>query len=233
MTLVFCALIVAPLVMFASDTFQYIPIAVLAGIVIVAVLSFVKVAEAKRLWRVQRADFWVMMSAFAGTMVLGLELGVLLAVAMSIALIVYRVSRPHLPELGRLPGTDSFVELTRHPEATTFPGTAIVRVETALYFTNAEVLSNRLLELECAHAGLHTMVLDMSGVNYLDSTADHGLRNVAARYRAQGMRVLIVNVEERVRAVMDASGFTDLVGPAAFFPTDAAAVAHLETRPGQ
>jgi sulfate permease, SulP family len=136
----------------------------------------------------------------------------------------------HLPELGRLDGTDSFVELGRHPDATTYPGAAIVRIETALYFTNAEVLANRLRRLE--RDGLTTIVLDASGVNYLDSTADHQLRKLAVRYRERGVRLLLVNVEEPVRAVMDTSGFTDLVGSDAFFPTDADAVARLESRRG-
>lgn len=231
LTGVLCALIVAPLVMFGSESFQYIPIAVLAAIVIVAVLSFIKVGQALRLWHVQRADFWLTLTAFVATIFLGLELGVLLAIAMSLVLIVYRVSRPHLPELGRLEGTDSFVELARHPQTTTYPGTAIVRVETALYFTNAEVLDNRLKELENERDDLHTVVLDASGVNYLDSTADHQLRKLAARYGERGIRLLLVNVEDPVRRVMDASGFTDLVGPDAFFPTDADAVAHLDARP--
>jgi SulP family sulfate permease len=229
LTGVLCALIVAPLVMFGSESFEYIPITVLAAIVIVAVLSFIKVSEARRLWRVQRSDFWLMSTAFVATIFLGLEPGVLLAVALSIVLIVYRVSRPHLPELGRLDGTDAFVDLDRHPDGTTtFPGTAIVRIETALYFTNAEVLANRLRRLEEEHRDLQTIVLDASGVNYLDSTADHQLRKLAQRYRERGTRLLLVNVEEPVRAVMDASGFTDLVGPDAFFATDADAVAHLD-----
>jgi sulfate permease, SulP family len=224
------ALIVAPLVMFGTGTFRYIPICVLAAIVIVAVLPFIKIGEAVRLWRVQRADFWVMLLAFVGTLLLGLELGVLLAVATSITLIVYRVSRPRIPELGRLPGTDSFVELARHPDAETYPGTAIVRVEAALYFTNAEPFANRLYGLERDHRELHTIVLDASGVNHLDATADHQLRKLAARYRERGIRLLLVNVEDDVRDVMDASGFTELVGPDRFFATDADAVAHLDAR---
>jgi sulfate permease, SulP family len=231
LTGVLCALIVAPLVMFGSDAFQYIPITVLAAIVIVAVLSFIKVSEARRLWNVQRSDFWLMLASFVATIFLGLEAGVLLAVAISLVLIVYRVSRPHLPELGRLDGTDSFVELDRNPEARTYPGVAIVRPETALYFTNAEVLANRLRQLERERDDLHTIVLDASGVNYLDSTADHQLRKLAARYRDRGIRLLLVNVEEPVRRVMDASGFTDLVGRDAFFATDADAVAHLDSGP--
>ncbi|MBV8561236.1 MAG: sulfate permease, partial [Acidimicrobiia bacterium] len=141
------AVIVAVLVMFGTGLFRYIPICVLGAIVIVAVLPFIKIGEARRVWRVQRADFWVMMLAFVGTLVLGLELGVILAVATSITLIVYRICRPRIPELGRLPHTDAFVELARHPDAETFPGTAIVRVEAALYFSNADVVIDRLRRL--------------------------------------------------------------------------------------
>jgi SulP family sulfate permease len=224
------ALVVAPLLVFGSITFQDIPITVLAAIVIIAVAPFIKVGEARRLWRVQRADFWVAMISFAGTILIGLEVGVLLAVTISVTLIVYRVSRPHLPELGRLPGTDSFAELARHPGARTYPGTAIVRVEAALYFTNAEPLANRLRRIEQQHPDLHTVVLDASGVNHLDATADHELRKLAARYRAHGMQLFLVNVDDDVRSVMDASGLTELVGPDHFFATDADAVAHLDAR---
>jgi SulP family sulfate permease len=222
------ALIVAPLLMFGTNTFEYIPICVLGAIVIVAVLPFIKVREAQRLWRVQRADFWVAMLAFVGTLLLGLELGVLLAVAISITLIVYRVSRPHMPELGRLPGSDAFVELSRHPDARTYAGTAIVRVESALYFTNAEPLANRFRQVEGGHPGLHTIVLDASGVNHLDATADHELRKLATHFRDQDVRLLFVNVDDDVRDVMDASGLTALVDPDSFFATDADAVAHLD-----
>jgi SulP family sulfate permease len=177
---------------------------------------------------VQRADFWMAMLAFWGTILLGLEIGVLVAVATSITLIVYRVSRPHMPELGRLSGTDSFVELARHPDTQTFPGTAIIRVEAPLYFTNAEPLEKRLKRVEELHPDLHTIVLDASGVNHLDATADHELRKLASRYRERSIRLLFVNVDGPVRDVMDASGLTDLVGRESFFATDADAVAHLD-----
>ena len=105
-----------------------------------------------------------------------------------------------------------------------------MRVEAALYFTNAEPLANRLAQVERDHPGLHTLVLDASGVNHLDATADHQLRKLAARYRDHDVRVLFVNVDDDVRDVMDASGLTELVGPDNFFATDADAVAHLDAR---
>ena len=224
---VISAVVVAVLVMFATGSFRYIPICVLGAVVIVAVLPFIKIGEARRLWRVQRADFWVMVLAFVGTLVLGLEVGVVLAVATSVALIVYRVSRPRIPELGRLPNTDAFVELARHPQAETYPGTVIVRMEASLYFSNADVLGNRLRLLQRTRPELHTIVLDASGVNHLDATADHELRKLAARFQDQGIVLLLVNVDDDVRTVMEASGLVELLGDECFFATDADAAAHL------
>jgi SulP family sulfate permease len=223
------AFVVAPLLLFGTELFSDIPIAVLSAIVIVAVVPFVKVREARRLWRVQRADFWVLMLSFVGTLALGLEVGVLVAVVVSVVIIVYRITRPHIPELGRIPGTDYFLELGRHPDARVYDGIVVLRPDASLYFTNAESLVARLRPLETDRPGLHTVVLDASGVDHLDATADHELRKMAERYRKSNVRLIMVNVSDGVRAVMDASGFTDLVGPDAFFATDAAAIAHLDS----
>ena len=222
------AFVVAPLLLFGTGLFSDIPIAVLSAIVIVAVAPFVKVREARRLWHVQRADFWVLMLSFVGTLALGLEVGVLVAVVVSVVIIVYRITRPHIPELGRIPGTDYFLELGRHPDARIYDGIVVLRPDASLYFTNAESLVARLRPLETDRPGLHTVVLDASGVDHLDATADHELRKIAERYRKQNVRLILVNVADGVRTVMDASGFTDLVGPDAFFATDADAIAHLD-----
>jgi SulP family sulfate permease len=226
------ALVIVPLLVLWPDVFEWIPTAVLAAIVVVAVVGFVKVVEGRRLWRVARADFWLMLLAFATTMALGLEVGVLVAVAASVAMIVYRVTRPRIPELGREPSTRAFVEVGRHPGVETFPGVAILRVESALYFTNAESIERRLRVLVEGRPDLTTIVIDAGGINHLDSTADEMVRKVASELAARGVRILLVDVEEQVKDVMDASGLTALVGEDAFFATDADAVTWLEAATG-
>jgi SulP family sulfate permease len=219
------ALVVAPLLVFVPDLFSDIPIAVLAGIVIAAVIGFLKIGEAKRLWRVARSDFWIMMLSFAATVGFGLEFGVLLTTVASLVIIIYRVTRPRIPELGRLPGTDAFVELARHPAAETFPGAVIVRPEAPMVYTSAESIEHRLESLD---PGVHTVVLDASGINHVDATGDHALRTVTRRLQERGIRLLLVNVHDDVRDVLDASGFTELLGADHYFASDEDAVAHLE-----
>lgn len=223
-------IIVAPLLLFGTSLFRPIPIAVLSAVVIVAVIGFVDVGEARRLWRVQQADFWMAMTAFVGTLVLGLEVGVLVAVALSIGLIVYRVTRPRFPELGRIPGTDYFLDRRRHPDAQGYPGTVVLGIDASLWFTNADGLRTRMHAIETGQPDVHTVVLDMSGVDHLDTTADHTLRKICTRSTQRGTRILFVNVDDEVRAVMDASGLSAMAGDEAFFATDADAVRHLDAR---
>ncbi len=223
---VITALVVAPLLIFWTDAFEYIPVGILAVIVIAAVVGFVHVNEARRLWRVHRPDFWLLMGSFLSAVALGLEFGVLVAVAVSIAAIVYHATNPRIPELGRLPGTHAFVELARHPGAETFPGVAVLRPESPLYFTNAPTVERRLraaLERE----GTHTLVVDASGVDQIDTTADHMLRELVGNHRARGVTFVFVTVHDDVRDVMDASGLTELVGAENFVASDQDAVARI------
>jgi SulP family sulfate permease len=220
------AAVVAPLLIFWTDAFEYIPIGILAVIVIVAVAGFIHVAEARRLWRVHRPDFWLLMGSFASAVALGVEFGVLVAAGASIAAIVYRATNPRITELGRLPGTHAFVELGRHPEAETFPGVAVMRPESPLYFTNAPTVERRL-RAALERDGTHTLVVDASGVDHLDSTADHMLRELVGDHRARGARFVFVAVHDDVRDVMDQSGLAELVGTENFVATDQDAVARI------
>ena len=96
---------------------------------------------------------------------------------------------------------------------------------------NAEAFEHRLVALDSAVPDLRAVVLDASGIDDLDATADHTLRRTAGRYAERGITLSMVNVNARVREVMDASGLTAMVGEARFFATDADAIAHLESQP--
>lgn len=225
---VIAAAVVAPLLLFGTVTFRDIPLAVLAAIVVVAVLGFLKVGEARRLWRVKRSDFWLMAVSFAATLALGLERGVLLAVAASIVALVYRATRPQIVVLGRQEGSDAFLEMEHHPDLRVFPGTLILRVNASITFVNAEAFEGRIASAVATAPDLHTVVLDASGIDELDATGDHALRRTATRLHERQVALYLVNVNDRVKDVADASGLTAEVGEDHFFATDADAIAHLD-----
>jgi SulP family sulfate permease len=207
--LVSVVLVVATLTVF-SDALADVPQSVLAAIVVMAVLGFLKVGEARTLWAVKRADFWLLVLTFAGTFVLGLEPGLLLAVAASVAVVLYRVSRPRIVVLGVEPGTGDMAEIARNPDAVAPDGTLIVRVDAPLFFANAEYLVDHLRRLEDQRGdgALTKVVLDASGVDNLDSTAAKTLAKITDGYRKRGIVFAIVNVKDEVRDVMDAAGVT-------------------------
>jgi anti-anti-sigma regulatory factor len=94
----------------------------------------------------------------------------------------------------------------------------VVRVDAPRWFSNADALRARVRSGEDDHPELDTLVLGMSGVDELDSTADDELRKPAARCRACGVQLLVLQVPEPVRVVLDASGFTDLISPDSYVP---------------
>lgn len=201
------ALVVATLTVF-SDALADVPQSVLAAVVVMAVLGFLKVREARALWTVKRADLWLLLLTFVATVVLGLEPGLLVAVAASLAVVLYRVSRPRIVLLGVEPGNGALEEIARHPDAVAPDGTLIVRVDAPLFFANAEYLVDHLRTLEARRDGapLRAVVLDASGVDNLDSTAARALAKLVHAYSARGVTFTIVNVKDEVRDVMDAAG---------------------------
>ncbi len=228
---VIAGVIVVPLLLLFTGAFSDIPLAILAAIVVVAVLGFLKLPEAGRLWRVKRSDFWIMVLTFVATVALGLERGVIVAVVASVVVLVYRAMQPGVVVLGRRPGTDALLNAARFDGLATYPGTIIIRVNAPLSFINAEAFEHRMQRLEGEVGDLHTVVIDASGIDDLDATADHALRRTIGGYRQRGIDVSIVNVNTGVRDVMEASGLAALVGADRFFATDADAIAHLDRRP--
>jgi SulP family sulfate permease len=227
LSLVISAVIVVPLLLFGTAAFEPIPIPVLAAIVVVAVLPFFDVRGARQLWRVSTPDFALMVLTFLATTLLGVELGIGIAVVVSILLIVVRVSAPRMPELGRIPGTEYLLPRRKHAEATAFPGAVILRIDAPLWFSNADALRGRVRRIETEHPDVRTLVLDLGGVDEIDSTADHELRKLATRCASRDVQLLLANVIDDVRAVLDASGFTELVAPDAYLGNDADVIARL------
>jgi SulP family sulfate permease len=213
----------------AAPLFRSLPKAVLASVVFMAATSLVDVGEARRLWRVKRADFYLMALAFWTTLLLGIERGILIAVVASLLVVLSQTARPHTAVLGRVPGTTNFRNVDRSPGAVTIPGVIVLRVDAPLYFANAEFLAETLQEVESASPDrLRVMILDFSSVTDLDSSADGVLSEIADDYAARGVEFYLANVKGIILDVMRRSGFYLRLGPARFFFSTHEAVGYAE-----
>jgi SulP family sulfate permease len=213
----FAAGVIALTLLFLTPLFYYLPNAVLAAIVIVAVSGLIDWREARFLWHVKRRDFFLMAMTFVATLALGIEQGILLGVIASLIVLVHESYRPHTAVMGRLPGTATFRNVRRHPEALVRSGVVVFRVDAPLFFGNATFLKDKLREIADRDPALDTLVLDAYPVNQIDSTAAHALKEIVEEFNAAGIRFFFVGVKGPVRDVLDRAGIVDLVGADHFF----------------
>jgi SulP family sulfate permease len=228
---VITAAVIALTLAVAAPVFRPLPKAALAAVVFMAATSLFDVGEARRLWRVKRSDFYLLLLAFSATLILGIEKGIAVAVVASLIVMLQKTSRPHVAVLGRLPGTHAFRNVERSPAAVTTPGVLVVRVDAPLYFANAEYLKEKLERVAAEREeDLQVMVFDMSSVNDIDSSADRALHELADDFAARGIDLYLASVKGLVRDVMRRSGLYEHLGADRFFLSTDEAVRAAETR---
>ncbi len=215
---VIAAGLMALALLFMTSWFYHLPKAILASIVLVAVSGLIDLHEPVRLWRVRRADAVLLLLTFCITLSVGIGQGILVGVVASLAAFIKRSTQPHTAELGRLPGTNVYRNVLNYPEAEPIAGLLILRMDASFYFANVAFFKDRLEAfLRDAPAGVHTVLIDASSINDLDSSAEDALRHTVRRLRGEGRDMAFANVKGPVRRVMQRSGLWELVGPERFF----------------
>ncbi len=223
------AAVVALTLVVLTPLFRPLPNAVLASVVVMAVAGLVDVAEARRLYRVKRSDFYLLVLCFVSTLFLGIQLGILISVVASLVVVLRQTTRPHTAILGRVPGTTAFRNIERSPEAVTTDGVVVLRFDAPLYFANVEFLKEELRRLEARQKGrMRVLVLDASSVNDLDSSADRALHEIADDFASRGVDLYLANVKGLILDVMRRSGFYDHLGVDHFFLSTDEAVNRAE-----
>jgi SulP family sulfate permease len=213
----FSALVIALTLLLLTPLFYYMPNAVLAAIVMVAVFGLVDVDEARRLWRVDRKDFALMMLTFGATLLLGIEEGILVGVVVSLIAIIHEISQPHTAIEGRLPGTETYRNLSRNPEALTRASVIVVRMDASLSFANASEFKDLVMELDIKDPELRAVVVNMYPVNRIDSTGAHMLQEIIEDCRRNHVDVYLAGVKGPPRDVLERAGVIDLLGPQHLF----------------
>ncbi len=207
------ALVVATLLVLAP-LFSQLPKAVLGAVIIDAVVfGMIDVRELRRLHRVARFDFWIAAAAIVGVLSVGVLMGVVVGVVLSLGWLVYVATRPPMPLLGREQGTGVFRELEGHPDDETFRGAVVLRLDGGLFFATAEALEDRVRALVEGRSDVRTLVLDLQSVPFIDSQGAEGLRHVHQIATGAGVVLRLAHVKPRVMAVLRLDGLEDEIGP--------------------
>ncbi len=182
----FTALGLAIAALALTPLIYYLPNATLAATIVVAVLSLVDFSILKKTWRYSRADFTAVAATILLTLTLGVEIGVASGVAISVLLHLYKTSRPHVAEVGLVPGTQHFRNINRH-DVTTDPQLLTLRVDESLYFVNARFLEDLIQSRVTEGCAIRHVVLMMSAVNEVDYSALESLEAVNSRLKDMGV----------------------------------------------
>ncbi|WP_299889543.1 SulP family inorganic anion transporter [uncultured Ruegeria sp.] len=199
--LAFAAVFLTPLV-------HFLPKATLAATIIVAVLSLVDMSILKKTWRYSRADFTAVAATIVLTLVMGVEVGVASGVATSILLHLYKTSRPHVAEVGLVPGTQHFRNILRH-KVETDPTLVTLRVDESLYFVNARFLEDLTQSRVTDGCEIRNVVLMFSAVNEVDYSALESLEAINHRLRDMGVGLHLSEVKGPVMDRLKTSHFLD------------------------
>lgn len=185
-----------------------LPLPTLAATIIVAVLGMLDWSILRTAWRYDRADALALLATAGGVLVLGVEAAVLVGVALSMGALIWRASRPHIAVLGRIHGTEHFRNVDRYP-AETAPGLLMLRVDAGLFFGNVEAVNQRIDEELVLHPGTRHLVLVLSAVNAIDTSALFGMQELNASLRQRGLGLHLAEVKG---PVMDRLRDSDLLG---------------------
>ena len=202
LALVFASLTLALCLLFLTGLLENLPKAVLAAVVLTAVLGLVDLPAMFRMWRVSRLDFYAATIAFGAVLLVGILEGILFAALASIILLIGRASRPHVAFLGRIPGTNSYSDIARHPENEPLPGVIAFRPEASLIYVNAEaVLETVLRRLDAAGpSDIRRIVCDLSASPYVDLAGSRMLHELHAQLATRGIELRIVGAHGWARS---------------------------------
>ena len=210
--------LVALTVLFFTPLFYYLPAAVLAAIIMVAVYGLLDIAEMKHLWHTDRRDFALLMITFLATLLVGIKEGIATGVVLSLVMVIYRSTRPQVAELGELGNTGIFRNLLRYPEARKHSDLLVFRFDDALYFANASYFKDEIeSRIRLRKGELRKVVLVATSMTDVDSTGTQVLASVVEALQEDGIELVIAGATGPVRDYLRKSGLMEFLGEDHFF----------------
>ena len=208
------AFLVVLTILFLMPFFANLPQATLGAVVIAAMAGVLDLGYFARLRKVSTSEFFYSMVTFLGELVFGVLMGVLMGVAISLAFLIHRASRPSSAVLGRIPGEETYRDLTLHPEAETIPGLLFFRFDADLIYVNAgHFVSEVQRHIAAADYSVQEVVINAGVINKLDSTGADALIKLQSIVAQQGVRLSMAYVRDPVREFMVRAGVEEAIGP--------------------
>jgi high affinity sulfate transporter 1 len=227
------AVAIALLLVFAPDLLEFLPSTALAAVVISSAIGLVEIADLRRIYRIQRWEFWLSMVCLAGVAVFGAIPGIGFAIVIAVIEFLWDGWRPHYAVLGRVDGVRGYHDITRYPQAERIPGLVLFRWDAPLFFANAELFHDRVLDAVAASpTPARWIIVAAEPVTSVDVTAADILCELQDALRAAGVVFCFAEMKDPVKDKLKRFGLFGRFGEQTFHTTVGEAVkAYLATHP--
>ncbi|MCK8664090.1 sulfate permease [Pseudomonas azerbaijanoccidens] len=234
MTGVVGAVAVALLLVLAPDLLRDLPNSALAAVVIASAIGLIEITDLKRIYRIQRWEFWLSIVCTVGVAVLGAIEGIGLAILIAVIEFLWDGWRPYSAVLGQAQGVKGFHDTQRYPDARLIPGLVLFRWDASLFFANAELFHDRVIDaLAASPTPVRWLVIAAEPITSVDVTSADMLAELDETLRAAGITLCVAEMKDPVKDKLKRFGLYSLLGEAAFFPTiDDAVGSYLQSHPG-
>ncbi|MHC8287466.1 SulP family inorganic anion transporter [Pseudomonas sp. XS1P51] len=214
------ALAVAVLLLVAPDLLQDLPTSALAAVVIASAIGLIEVADLRRIYRIQRWEFWLSIVCTVGVAVLGAIEGIGLAIVIAVIEFLWDGWRPYSAVLGRVDGVKGYHDIQRYPDAHLIPGLVLFRWDAPLFFANAELFNDRVLDAVAASpTPVRWLVVAAEPVTSVDVTSADMLAELDETLHASGIKLCVAEMKDPVKDKLKRFGLFARLGETAFFPT--------------
>ena len=225
------AVLIILTLLFLTPLFYYLPNAILAAVIMVAVFGLIDFQEAHHLWKSNRTDFWMLFATFLSTLLLGIELGIGIGVVLSLAMVIYQSTRPHIAILGQVPETTFYRNIERFPNVKEREDVLIFRFDAPLYFANIQHFKDSLeTEINRKRATLEAIILPANTIYNMDSSAIHTLKEILEDCKSRHIQLLFTGVRGPVRDALKKGHLIQKIGEQNFFMNIQQAVNYLDEK---
>lgn len=218
MASIISAVLIILTLLFFTPLFYYLPKAILASVIMVAVVGFIDIKEAIHLWKTNRTDFAMLFVTFISTLGVGIEQGIAVGVVLSLLMVVYRATKPHYATLGNVPGTIHYRNTQRFDEVEEIAHTLIFRFDADLYFVNTNFFKEQIeKEIEMRGDQLKYLILSAESISHVDSSALHMLDELIHDLQDKGIEILFSAVKGPIRDALKRANLISAIGNNRFF----------------
>lgn len=213
------AALIALTLLFLTPLFYYLPTAILASVIMVAVSSLIDFGYAVKLWKDHKIEFGLLMATFLVTLNFSMVPGIVTGVVLSILILLYRAAYPHIAKLGRMKGQTDFRNVKRFRELELWEDKLIIRIDSSITFINIQYIKDFVEEELSRHPTIREVILDAASVSHLDATGLQGLTDLLKVFEEKGIKLVLTDVIGPVRDILHETGLLQVIGESNIYLT--------------